>query len=133
MNNAPNDITPKDLIIPENCSILSESRPGSYAARNKALSIAKGNIIAFTDSDCIPDKDWLKNGVDALKSNNVSRIGGAVEVFAGESPNIAEVYDLIFAFPQQVLACPSMAQDGWRGSPAAARRLRGRGKICRFL
>ena len=60
VNNAPNDITPKDLIIPENCSILSESRPGSYAARNKALSIAKGNIILTTDADCIPPKNWIK-------------------------------------------------------------------------
>ena len=101
VNNDPKDQTPNDFIVPENCKILSESKPGSYAARNHAIKVAKGDIFAFTDSDCIPDKDWLKNGVDALKNNNVSRIGGAVEVFAGETPNIAEVYDLIFAFPQQ--------------------------------
>ncbi len=101
VNNDPKDQTPNDFIVPDNCKILGEAQPGSYAARNHAIKVAKGDIFAFTDSDCIPDNDWLKNGVDALKKNNISRIGGAVEVFASETPNIAEVYDLIFAFPQQ--------------------------------
>jgi len=35
-------------------SIFSnEAQPGSYAARNKGISIAKGRG-SFTDSDCIP-------------------------------------------------------------------------------
>ena len=39
--------------------LLREERKGSCAARNKGLSIAKGNIIAFTDADCIVCRDWL--------------------------------------------------------------------------
>ncbi len=31
-----------------------ELTPGSYAARNKGITIAKGDVIAFTDADCIP-------------------------------------------------------------------------------
>ncbi len=29
--------------------------------RNLGVSIAKGDIIAFTDAGCVPEKDWLEN------------------------------------------------------------------------
>src|SRR5688572_11109439 len=39
--------------------VLRESTPGSYAARNAALPVAHGRILAFTDSDCLPTPGWL--------------------------------------------------------------------------
>lgn len=37
-----------------------ESRVGVPYARNKALKVAKGEVIAFCDDDCILDKRWLE-------------------------------------------------------------------------
>jgi glycosyltransferase involved in cell wall biosynthesis len=34
---------------------------GSYAARNRGWRAARGEVIAFTDDDCLPDRDWLSN------------------------------------------------------------------------
>ncbi|MFT4283155.1 MAG: glycosyltransferase family A protein, partial [Candidatus Woesearchaeota archaeon] len=48
---------------------FKEEKKGSYSARNKGISNSNGEIIAFTDSDCIPNKDWLSEGVKAFKKN----------------------------------------------------------------
>lgn len=34
--------------------------------RNAGIEIAKGEIIAFTDDDCIPAEDWVQQGVEYL-------------------------------------------------------------------
>jgi len=39
---------------------------GPAAARNAGWRAAQGEIIAFTDDDCIPCKEWLKAGVAAM-------------------------------------------------------------------
>jgi len=40
--------------------LLSEGKPGAYAARNRGLREARGEVIAFTDADCVPRADWLR-------------------------------------------------------------------------
>lgn len=39
---------------------------GSFEARSLGVEKAHGEYLAFTDSDCIPDPDWLSEGVAAL-------------------------------------------------------------------
>lgn len=39
----------------------------SYAARNRAALAARGTVLAFCDSDCIPDPHWLEAGLRALE------------------------------------------------------------------
>jgi glycosyltransferase involved in cell wall biosynthesis len=40
---------------------IFESRESRGAARNKGEKISKGKIIMMTDSDCIVQKNWIKN------------------------------------------------------------------------
>ena len=57
---------------------LQEVAPGSYAARNGGLRQAAGEIIAFTDADCVPDAGWLREGVAALTDGSATVVGGEV-------------------------------------------------------
>lgn len=60
---------------------LQERTPGSYAARNRGIFNARGSVLAFTDVDCIPDPNWLKNGVQALTENpGCGFVGGKIEI-----------------------------------------------------
>lgn len=58
---------------------LRETRPGSYAARNRGLEAASGEIVAFTDSDCIPDVRWLEEGAGFLRTRKVAIAGGCIK------------------------------------------------------
>ncbi|MBW7470495.1 glycosyltransferase [Marinobacter sp. M216] len=76
---------------------------GSYAARNKGIPLAHGELLAFTDSDCTPEPDWIEQGVAAVCSNEQSIIGGRVELqpFDQANPTPAELFDLAYGFQQQ--------------------------------
>lgn len=85
-------------------ALTQESTPGSYAARNKGISVAKGSIIAFTDSDCIPAPDWIEKGVHCLLEHpHCGLVAGRIDIFYkdSESPTAVELYDgVIMGFPQ---------------------------------
>lgn len=103
VNNNPDDRVPEKFFLPENFKITTEAKPGSYAARNAALRIARGEIIGFTDSDCIPEKDWIKHAVDYFQNNPACRrIAGKVTIFPkAAKATIAEKYDRLFSFRQK--------------------------------
>ncbi|MBN2569640.1 MAG: glycosyltransferase [Deltaproteobacteria bacterium] len=40
--------------------ITHQPNRGPAAARNRGVHVAKGSIVLFTDADCIPDWDWIR-------------------------------------------------------------------------
>lgn len=44
----------------------------SYAARNRAVSISRGQILAFCDADCRPEPDWLERGLAELAQTELA-------------------------------------------------------------
>lgn len=75
-----------------------ESKPGSYSARNQGVSVAQGEILAFTDADCIPDSDWIEKGVKHLtETANCGLVAGRVDLFFKnpENPTPVELYENI--------------------------------------
>jgi glycosyltransferase involved in cell wall biosynthesis len=69
-------------------TLLSERKQGSYAARNRGLREASGEIIAFTDPDCVPFPNWLDVIGEAMTSPEVGIVLGSHE-FATDSPMLA--------------------------------------------
>lgn len=90
--------------------LIAEPGAGSYAARNRGIDAARGNVIAFTDSDCIPAPTWIEAGVAALTAEaNCGMVGGAIELFYACPPRLTDVeqYEAVFAFPQQMYVTQS--------------------------
>jgi glycosyltransferase involved in cell wall biosynthesis len=88
----------------KNILFLKESRPGSYCARNRGLEAAKGEVLSFTDSDCIPAANWIENGVRELSSSpKCGLVAGRIKLYFKEpkKQTPVEVYESIHAFDQK--------------------------------
>ncbi|MBD1918201.1 MULTISPECIES: glycosyltransferase [Cyanophyceae] len=85
-------------------TLIHEPVPGSYIARNRGIKFSKGDVVAFTDADCIPAENWIEQGVAALyREENVGLVAGHIDLFARDNnkPNPFELYETIaLAFPQ---------------------------------
>lgn len=94
MDNGSTDNT-RDIIKKYPVRMLIEDNiRGSYAARNKGINHARGEIIAFMDADCVAYPSWLEAGVRALLEQSADLAGGNVE-FVYNKKSLAELYDSI--------------------------------------
>lgn len=76
-----------DLMLKELCGSRPNLRyflqphKGPAAARNVGIEKAKGEIIAFTDTDCILKENWVEKMLEAHRLNDkIMVIGGLTEV-----------------------------------------------------
>ncbi len=51
--------------------VEDRERQGPAAARNRGWRQARAPVVAFTDDDCVPDRDWLRRGLEALRDAEV--------------------------------------------------------------
>jgi len=65
--------------------LLHEPVQSSYAARNTGLKHASGNILAFTDADCVASPDWISKGLKSF-TGNVGCVVGSIKPNASSSP-----------------------------------------------
>jgi len=71
---------------------------GAGPARNGGAAVARGRILAFTDSDCQPEPGWLAAGVSALAHYDF--VGGHVKVLVADPKQLTatESFERVFAF-----------------------------------
>src|SRR5437870_3716031 len=58
------------------CRIISQENKGLSVARNVGAEAATGEIVAYTDSDCVADPDWLTYLVARMEEGNLAACGG---------------------------------------------------------
>jgi O-antigen biosynthesis protein len=55
---------------------IHQTNRGLSAARNVGAELSTGEIVAYTDSDCVADPHWLMYLVQAMQDQQVEAIGG---------------------------------------------------------
>jgi glycosyltransferase involved in cell wall biosynthesis len=71
-------------------TICNERHCGANASRNRGIREARGDIIAFLDSDCIAEPDWLEKLIAEFDSPRVAAVTGLVT-----DPPSHNIYELI--------------------------------------
>jgi glycosyltransferase involved in cell wall biosynthesis len=93
------DGTPEFLARQSGAGVLRTVRTGGRgpaAARNAALDLARGELLAFTDDDCVVPPDWLGRLDALLSAGGADAVGGSAE--NGMRSLLSEVYQEMAAF-----------------------------------
>jgi glycosyltransferase involved in cell wall biosynthesis len=48
-------------------SVVRQAGAGAASARNRGVEASTGRLLAFTDSDCVPQPAWLREGIATLE------------------------------------------------------------------
>jgi glycosyltransferase involved in cell wall biosynthesis len=97
-NNSPEGIAAVEATVAGRARLTLVVQKGPGPARNGAIELARGRILAFTDSDCIPERHWLAEGVAALARFDF--VGGQMKVLVDDPTNMtaADAFETVYAF-----------------------------------
>lgn len=66
-----------DIIKNYPVKYVYQKNQGPATARNRGVKEAKGDIILFTDADCVPTGNWIEEMVRPFKSPDIAAVKGA--------------------------------------------------------
>ena len=93
-------LTRQSRLPDEVIQIIDQDRRGAAWGRNQGIRRAKGDLIAFTDDDCVPGSQWLATLIDAIDRHDADGVGG----------NLRESDPLLRAVQQGRRAKPGLEQ-----------------------
>lgn len=81
--------------------VVEVAERGAAPARNAGVFAARGEALAFIDSDCRPDERWLEEGLAELELSDFA--GGRVDVLVDNQERLtsAETFEKVFAFQNE--------------------------------
>jgi GT2 family glycosyltransferase len=97
-NNSPCGPAAIERLINGRARLTVVPEKGAGPARNGGVAVARGDVLAFTDSDCRPEPGWLAAGLAALGEYDF--VGGAMEVLVDDADRMTptEAFEYVFAF-----------------------------------
>jgi GT2 family glycosyltransferase len=100
-NNSPEGEAAVARVIDGRARLTIVPVKGAGAARNGGVDAARGEILAFTDSDCQPAAEWLARGLEALEGFDF--VGGRMTVLARDPDHLTacEAFERVFAFDNE--------------------------------
>ena len=97
-NNSPQGSQEVAKIIAGRARLISIAEKGAGPARNGGVAASIGEVLAFLDLDCVPEPQWIAEGLAALAKHDV--VGGNVGIFVDDPDRLTatEAFEFIFAF-----------------------------------
>ncbi|WP_237055943.1 glycosyltransferase family 2 protein [Microbulbifer sediminum] len=89
--------------LPENVKVLHCDVRGAYAARNHGIRNSQGQLLIFTDADCLPVDNWLnevKGALRSAKTDDVLIAGRVDSISEWSEPSAYEIFDMVRGIPQ---------------------------------
>lgn len=85
-------------VIAGRAELVVVSERGAGPARNGGVGRARGEVLAFTDCDCVPEPQWLAEGLAALVDYDF--VGGGMTVLVEDPARLSatEAFEREFAF-----------------------------------
>jgi len=80
-------------------NVVAAPRRNRSLARNLGVAAASGELIAFTDADCVPALAWAEALATCLESSPLA--AGPVRIETRPEPNNAERFDRLWRYPQE--------------------------------
>lgn len=80
--------------------LVEDEIQGSYAARNKGIRHAQGELISFVDADMTMEETWAESVVDSFKEHEWDYMGCEIETYIEGEETLGAVYDhLLGGYP----------------------------------
>jgi cellulose synthase/poly-beta-1,6-N-acetylglucosamine synthase-like glycosyltransferase len=78
VNDGPVDATIETMANRYGATLLSQPQRGAAAARNLGTKHAQGEILLFTDADCVPEANWIEAMMAPLADQEVVGVCGVI-------------------------------------------------------
>ncbi len=85
---------------------LREGRRGAPRARNRGIEAGRGDILAFTDADCVVSRGWLRALVQGFEEEEVGGVAGEIVAYPPTTPAERYAARIRHLSPQHYLSRP---------------------------
>lgn len=97
-NCSPVGVDAVAAVVGDRARLVSCEEKGAGPNRNAGVAASRGEILAFIDSDCQAEPDWLRAGLEGLAGYDF--VGGKVVVLVDDPAHMTatEAFEAVFAF-----------------------------------
>ncbi len=102
-NASPEGLAEVERVVAGRARVVVQPQPGAGPARNAGVAAAHGRVLAFTDSDCVPEPGWLAAGIAAVDAavDAETIAGGRMTVLTSARRSAEEAFETVFAFDNE--------------------------------